>query len=158
MFSLQELFSPKDKFFDLLEASAEEARASVKALIQLIENPAAAVRWRTSPPRAARRSKSPARSATPSAPRSSPPWNGRTSRPCRRRFTKSQRPSRRSASASCWRRTCWPGWTCRGMPPCWMARPSTSPPWSAPCARGGTLTRCAPTTPSSRPSRARRTG
>ena len=39
MFSLQELFSPKDKFFDLLEASAEEARASVKALIHLIENP-----------------------------------------------------------------------------------------------------------------------
>jgi len=39
MFSLQELFSPKDKFFDLLEASAEEARASVKALIHLIEDP-----------------------------------------------------------------------------------------------------------------------
>lgn len=39
MFSLQEFFSPKDKFFDLLEASAEEARASVKALIHLIENP-----------------------------------------------------------------------------------------------------------------------
>jgi len=39
MFSLQELFSPKDKFFDLLEASAEEARASVQALIHLIENP-----------------------------------------------------------------------------------------------------------------------
>jgi len=39
MFSLQELLSPKDKFFDLLEASAEEARASVKALIHLIENP-----------------------------------------------------------------------------------------------------------------------
>jgi uncharacterized protein Yka (UPF0111/DUF47 family) len=38
MFSLQEFFSPKDKFFDLLEASAEEARASVKALIHLIEN------------------------------------------------------------------------------------------------------------------------
>jgi len=39
MFSLQELFSPKDKFFDLLEASAQEARASVKALIELIEHP-----------------------------------------------------------------------------------------------------------------------
>ena len=39
MFSLQELFSPKDKFFDLLEASAGEARASVQALIQLIGNP-----------------------------------------------------------------------------------------------------------------------
>jgi len=39
MFSLQEFFSPKDKFFDLLEASAEEARASVQALIRLIENP-----------------------------------------------------------------------------------------------------------------------
>lgn len=39
MFSLQELFSPKDKFFDLLEASAGEARASVQALIRLIENP-----------------------------------------------------------------------------------------------------------------------
>jgi len=39
MFSLQELLSPKDKFFDLLEASAGEARASVRALIHLIENP-----------------------------------------------------------------------------------------------------------------------
>jgi hypothetical protein len=39
MFSLQELFSPKDKFFDLLEASAGEARTSVQALIQLIGNP-----------------------------------------------------------------------------------------------------------------------
>jgi uncharacterized protein Yka (UPF0111/DUF47 family) len=39
MFSLQELFSPKDKFFDLLEASAGEARESVQALIQLIGNP-----------------------------------------------------------------------------------------------------------------------
>lgn len=39
MFSLRELLSPKDKFFDLLEASAEEARASVQALIHLLENP-----------------------------------------------------------------------------------------------------------------------
>lgn len=39
MFSLQKLLGHEDKFFDLLEASAEEARASVKALIHLIENP-----------------------------------------------------------------------------------------------------------------------
>jgi uncharacterized protein Yka (UPF0111/DUF47 family) len=39
MFSLQELFSPKDKFFDLLEASAQEARVSAQELIKLIENP-----------------------------------------------------------------------------------------------------------------------
>jgi uncharacterized protein Yka (UPF0111/DUF47 family) len=39
MFSLQQLLGKEDKFFDLLEASAEEGRASVQALIFLIENP-----------------------------------------------------------------------------------------------------------------------
>lgn len=34
MFSLQRLFGKEDKFFDLLEASAQEARTSVQALIR----------------------------------------------------------------------------------------------------------------------------
>jgi uncharacterized protein Yka (UPF0111/DUF47 family) len=37
MFSLQEVFGKADKFFGLLEASAEEARASVQALIKTIK-------------------------------------------------------------------------------------------------------------------------
>lgn len=43
MFSLQRLFGKEDKFFDLLESSAQEARASVQALIQLTKNPAHSV-------------------------------------------------------------------------------------------------------------------
>src|SRR4051812_10414121 len=39
MFSLQKLLGKEDKFFDLLEASAEEARASVQALIKLTRTP-----------------------------------------------------------------------------------------------------------------------
>jgi uncharacterized protein Yka (UPF0111/DUF47 family) len=39
MFSLQELLGHHDKFFDLLEASAQEARASVDELVKLIANP-----------------------------------------------------------------------------------------------------------------------
>jgi uncharacterized protein len=39
MFSLQKLFGKEDKFFTLLEASAEEARASVQALVKLNEAP-----------------------------------------------------------------------------------------------------------------------
>jgi uncharacterized protein Yka (UPF0111/DUF47 family) len=39
MFSLQKLLGKEDKFFDLLEASAEEARASVQALVKLTKNP-----------------------------------------------------------------------------------------------------------------------
>jgi len=35
MFSIQTLFGREDKFFDLLEASAEEARSSVRALVAL---------------------------------------------------------------------------------------------------------------------------
>ena len=35
MFSLQKLLGKEDKFFTLLEASAEEARASVQALVKL---------------------------------------------------------------------------------------------------------------------------
>jgi uncharacterized protein Yka (UPF0111/DUF47 family) len=35
MFSLQKLLGKEDKFFDLLEASAEEGRSSVQALIRL---------------------------------------------------------------------------------------------------------------------------
>ena len=39
MFSLQRLLGKSDKFFDLLEASAGEARQSVQALIELIDAP-----------------------------------------------------------------------------------------------------------------------
>jgi hypothetical protein len=35
MFSIQQFLGKEDKFFDLLEASAEEARASVQALVRL---------------------------------------------------------------------------------------------------------------------------
>lgn len=44
MFSLQKLLGKEDKFFGLLEASAEEARVSVKALVKLskdLSNPVA---------------------------------------------------------------------------------------------------------------------
>jgi uncharacterized protein len=39
MFSLQRLLGKEDKFFDLLEASAQESRTSVQALIRLMQNP-----------------------------------------------------------------------------------------------------------------------
>ena len=39
MFSLQQLLGKQDKFFDLLEAAAQEARSSVEALVKLIANP-----------------------------------------------------------------------------------------------------------------------
>jgi len=39
MFSLQMLLGQQDKFFDLLEASAQQARASVNALVKLIASP-----------------------------------------------------------------------------------------------------------------------
>lgn len=39
MFSLQRLFGKEDKFFDLLEASAQEARTSVQALVRLAQAP-----------------------------------------------------------------------------------------------------------------------
>ncbi|MHB8523586.1 MAG: DUF47 domain-containing protein [Limisphaerales bacterium] len=39
MFSLQKLLGKEDKFFDLLEASAEEVRSSVQALIKFVGNP-----------------------------------------------------------------------------------------------------------------------
>jgi len=38
MFSLQQLFGQGDKFFDLLEASADEARSSVQALVRVVKN------------------------------------------------------------------------------------------------------------------------
>jgi uncharacterized protein len=38
MFSLQRLLGKEDKFFDLLEASAQECRTSVQSLIRFIEN------------------------------------------------------------------------------------------------------------------------
>jgi uncharacterized protein Yka (UPF0111/DUF47 family) len=39
MFSLQRFLSKSDKFFDLLEASATEARESVQALLEMINSP-----------------------------------------------------------------------------------------------------------------------
>ena len=39
MFSLQKLLGKDDKFFALLEASAEEARHSVKVLTQVLSHP-----------------------------------------------------------------------------------------------------------------------
>jgi len=39
MFSLQRLFGKDDKFFTLMEGSAEEARASVKSLAKLLDTP-----------------------------------------------------------------------------------------------------------------------
>jgi uncharacterized protein Yka (UPF0111/DUF47 family) len=39
MFSLQRLLGKEDKFFDLLQASAQESKTSVMALVSLIENP-----------------------------------------------------------------------------------------------------------------------
>jgi len=39
MFSLQKLLSKDDKFFDLLESSAEEARSSVQLLIPFLKSP-----------------------------------------------------------------------------------------------------------------------
>jgi uncharacterized protein Yka (UPF0111/DUF47 family) len=39
MFSLQRLMGKEDKFFDLLEASAQESRSSVQALIRFMKNP-----------------------------------------------------------------------------------------------------------------------
>src|SRR5947209_13496731 len=37
MFSIQKLFAKDDRFFELLEASAEESRASVQALKQVLK-------------------------------------------------------------------------------------------------------------------------
>lgn len=42
MFSLQKLLGKDDRFFELLEASAEEARHSVQALTKLLQSPASA--------------------------------------------------------------------------------------------------------------------
>jgi uncharacterized protein len=39
MFSLQKLFGKDDKFFTLMEASAEECRTSIQSLIRLLETP-----------------------------------------------------------------------------------------------------------------------
>jgi uncharacterized protein len=39
MFSLQKLLSKDDKFFDLLESSAEEARSSVELLVPYLKSP-----------------------------------------------------------------------------------------------------------------------
>ena len=39
MFSLQAMFGKGDKFFDLLESSAKEARASVQALVKILQDP-----------------------------------------------------------------------------------------------------------------------
>ncbi len=43
MFSLQRIFGKGDKFFDLLEASAEEVNVSVHALVKILQMPASAI-------------------------------------------------------------------------------------------------------------------
>src|SRR6185503_12254315 len=40
MFSLQKLLGKDDKFFTLMEGSAEEARASIHSLVKLLQTPA----------------------------------------------------------------------------------------------------------------------
>jgi len=37
MFSLQKLFGKDDKFFTLMESSAEQTRASIQSVIQLVK-------------------------------------------------------------------------------------------------------------------------
>jgi len=39
MFSLQKILGKDDKFFELMEGSAEEARASIRSMIQLVKHP-----------------------------------------------------------------------------------------------------------------------
>jgi uncharacterized protein Yka (UPF0111/DUF47 family) len=39
MFSLQKVLGKDDKFFELMEGSADEARASIRSLIQLVKHP-----------------------------------------------------------------------------------------------------------------------
>ncbi len=48
MFSLQRLLSRKGKFFDLLEAGAEDAQQAVAALVELLRTPRTAKTWRSS--------------------------------------------------------------------------------------------------------------
>ena len=58
MFSLQRLLSKGNRFFDLLEAGAEEARQSVQALVELIKAPQDGRTWTSSSSAAGRRSRS----------------------------------------------------------------------------------------------------
>src|SRR6266446_7794048 len=39
MFSLQKILGKDDKFFELMEGSAEEARASIRSMIQIVKHP-----------------------------------------------------------------------------------------------------------------------
>jgi len=39
MFSLQKILGKDDRFFELMEGSAEEARASIRSMIQLVKHP-----------------------------------------------------------------------------------------------------------------------
>jgi hypothetical protein len=55
MFSLQTIFGKGDKFFGLLEASAEAAHESAKSLVQMLSNRGKPPRSRTSRWRAAAR-------------------------------------------------------------------------------------------------------
>jgi len=61
MFSIQKAFAKDDKFFELLEASAEESRASIQALKQVLKG---ARRSMSSLPPAERKSKSRCKSAS----------------------------------------------------------------------------------------------
>ncbi len=102
MFSLQRLLGKEDKFFDLLEASAEEARTSVQALVKLSKKPGQTnLLYDFIQSRRKEKQIRAADHARPSIPPSSPRWNARTLTTFPTRSTAFPRPSRNSANASC---------------------------------------------------------
>ena len=141
MFSLQRLLGKEDKFFGLLEASAEEARTSVQALVRLskaLDKPRRARGVR--PARGARTRKSPRTiSATRFTPPSSPRSSARTSRASPTRSTRFPRPSRNSPNASCSRRTRSAAWISPGRSACSNRPPKPSCRWSRASAPGVNL-------------------
>jgi len=64
MFSIQKLFSKGDRFQELLEAAAEESHESVRLVIELMKSPRNTQNLDDLISRAARKRKSPSRSAT----------------------------------------------------------------------------------------------
>ena len=92
MFSLQKLLGKEDKFFTLLEASAEEARTCVQALVKLsktLDKPPAVDEFAYSRKKDKQITERDQR--TRSIPPSSPRWSARTSRTCPTPFTRSPR-------------------------------------------------------------------
>ncbi len=101
MFSLQTIFGKGDKFYGLLEASADAARQSTRALIAMLNQKIARARRSTnSASRAGAKSSSWRRSARHWSTRSSPRSIAKTSRRCRRRSTGFQKSSRNSPNAT----------------------------------------------------------